>query len=144
MKKCAGFTLLEVLVSLFILAVGIIGVATMQISAIRGNSRGWQISEATQVAEGLMEVLLTRDYNNACLRDANGDGLAGLDNGWSSRDFPSASGPCSTVPSAVPSGYRLFWNIAENEPTARNKTIRVFVEGPNIRTFSLQMIKADI
>lgn len=142
----AGYSLLEVLIALAILAVGILGVATMQVSAIQGNSKGRQVSEATRVAEGLMEVLLARPYADACLQDVSGDGASGLGNDWANRDLPNPDPgqPCNAVPSVVPKGYRLFWNIAENVPEARSKTIRVFVEGPQVRTFSLDMIKADI
>ena len=145
-KSNSAFTLLEVLIALVILAVGILGIASMQISAIRGNSHGRQISEATSTASALMEDLLAREYNNACLSDRNTDGDAGLGNGWAARDLPDpdAAGPCPNVPVPVPQGYNLFWNIAEDWPDARTKTIRIFVEGPQIQTFSIDMIKADI
>ena len=145
-SNTAGFTLLEVLIALVILAVGILGVATMQISSIQGNSKGRQISEATSLASALMEDLLAREYNNACLIDRNADEDAGLDNGWAARDLPDpdAAGPCPDVPVPVPQRYNLFWNIAEDWPDDGTKTIRIFVEGPQIQTFSIDMIKADI
>jgi prepilin-type N-terminal cleavage/methylation domain-containing protein len=145
-SNAAGFTLLEVLIALVVLAVGILGVATMQISSIQGNSKGRQISEATSLASALMEDLLAREYNNACLIDRNADEDAGLDNGWAARDLPDpdAAGPCPDVPVPVPQRYNLFWNIAEDWPDDGTKTIRIFVEGPQIQTFSIDMIKADI
>ena len=149
MKYQSGFTLLEVLIALVILAVGIFGVASMQISSIQGNSKGRQISEATNVASALMENLISRNYDDACLLDRNGDGTDGTDGtneDWSSRDFPDpdSTALCSTVPVSVPDGYNLFWNVAEDEPMTRTKTIRIFVEGPQIKTFALDMIKTDV
>ena len=149
-SNAAGFTLLEVLIALVILAVGILGVATMQISSIQGNSKGRQISEATSLASALMENLLAREYNDACLLDVNdvsgSEGVSGLNNGWAARDLPDpdAAGPCPDVPVPVPQRYNLFWNIAEDWPDDGTKTIRIFVEGPQIQTFSIDMIKADI
>jgi len=145
-NNISGFTLLEVLIALVVLAVGILGVASMQISAIRGNSHGRQITEATSVASALMENLLAREYIDACLVDLNADEDAGLNNGWATRDLPNPdpTGPCPDVPVPVPQEYNLFWNIAEDWPATSTKTIRIFVEGPQIQTFSIDMIKADI
>lgn len=147
-SNAAGFTLLEVLIALVILAVGILGLATMQISSIQGNSKGRQISEATSVASALMENLLTREYTDSCLIDVTADGDAGLDDSFADRDLPhpTSADPndCIDTPVPVPQGYNLFWNIAEDWPDDRTKTIRIFVEGPQIQTFSIDMIKADI
>lgn len=147
-SNAAGFTLLEVLIALVILAVGILGVATMQISSIQGNSKGRQISEATSVASALLENLLAREYADTCLIDVTADGDAGLDDPFADRDLPhpTSTDPddCIDVPIPVPQGYNLFWNIAEDWPDDRTKTIRVFVDGPQIQMFSMDMIKADI
>ncbi len=147
-KEISGFTLLEVMIALVILTIGILGIASMQISAIRGNSHGRQISEATSVASALMENLLAREYADACLVDTTADGDSGLDDSFDDRDLPHPTSTdtddCIAVPVNVPQGYNLFWNVAEDWPSNRTKTIRIFVEGPQIQTFSIDMIKADI
>ena len=140
----SGFTLLEVMIALFLLAFGMLGVATMQVSAIQGNSRGRQISEATDVASALMETLLSRAYDDDCLRDINGD--ATLDSAWAGRDLPNpdSAGICPNVPVNLPPAYNLFWNVIEDSPQVGTKTIRIFVEAPQTATFSIDMIRTDM
>ena len=52
-----GFTLLEVLIAISIFAVGLLGVATMQISAIRGNRLGNEVTQATFLGQAKLEEL---------------------------------------------------------------------------------------
>lgn len=143
----AGFTVLEVLIALVIFAVGILGVATMQVSSIQGNSKGRQISEATDVVSSQIEMLLSLDYadivdtnGNGTGQDLDGDGVDddGGNFGLDDNTLATADG------SDVVDGYTLFWNVAVNHPTDRTKTIRVFVEGPQITPFSLDMVRVDI
>ena len=54
-----GFTLIEVLIAITILTIGLIAVATMQVSAIHGNKMGNEISRATFLAQDKLEELKT-------------------------------------------------------------------------------------
>ena len=54
-----GFTLLEVLIGLIILSVGLLGLAAMQITFLRGNSFSIKMTEATSIARNKIE-----DFNN--------------------------------------------------------------------------------
>ena len=65
----AGFTLIEVLVALSLLAFGILAVATMQISSIQGNASSMGYTEAATRATDRMEILLNLDYGDANLAD---------------------------------------------------------------------------
>lgn len=59
-----GFTLVEVLISITILAIGILAVASMQIMAIRGNEFArYQTLSQTWAADWL-ENLMALDYND--------------------------------------------------------------------------------
>lgn len=53
----AGFTLLEIMFAMVVLAVGLLGVAAMQLTAIQGNSFGNKLSEATDRIESRMEII---------------------------------------------------------------------------------------
>ncbi|MBN2231515.1 MAG: prepilin-type N-terminal cleavage/methylation domain-containing protein [Deltaproteobacteria bacterium] len=72
--KCSrGFTLIELMVSLAILAFGILGFLFLQGRAIEGRVFGREMSRATFVAEGCLEGLLALDYHHGRLStEANG------------------------------------------------------------------------
>jgi len=52
-----GFTLLEVLLAITIFAVGLLALATMQISAIGGNRLGNEVTQATFLGQAKLEEL---------------------------------------------------------------------------------------
>lgn len=60
-----GFTLLEVLIAITIFSIGLLAVATMQVSAIRGNRMGYEVIQATYLAQTQIDTL--RDSNIATL-----------------------------------------------------------------------------
>lgn len=58
-----GFTLLEVIVAISILTFGLLAVASMQLTAIRGNYNASNITEGTTVAQDRLEQFLLQPYN---------------------------------------------------------------------------------
>jgi len=60
--KEAGFTLIEVLIALFVLAFGILGLTKMQISAIQGNGDAKRFSTATAIGQAQIEALMSLGY----------------------------------------------------------------------------------
>lgn len=61
----AGFTLIEVLVAVFVLASGILGLAALQAASLRNNQSAYYRSQATQLAYDMADRL------RANIRDAN-------------------------------------------------------------------------
>jgi prepilin-type N-terminal cleavage/methylation domain-containing protein len=59
----SGFTLLEVIIAISILTFGLLAVASMQLTAIRGNYNASNITEATTVAQDRLELFLSQPYN---------------------------------------------------------------------------------
>lgn len=57
MDDARGFTLLEVMISLAILAMGILGVVGMFTSSIGGNAQGKHLTEATNMAQSKLDYL---------------------------------------------------------------------------------------
>lgn len=55
MQRDNGFTLIEVLIAVVLVAIGLLAVAGLQTTAIRGNSFARQTTLATQLAEEMVE-----------------------------------------------------------------------------------------
>jgi type IV pilus assembly protein PilV len=53
--RSAGFTLLEVLVALFVLAIGLLGLAMLQTTGLRFNTNSYSRTQATYVAYDIAE-----------------------------------------------------------------------------------------
>lgn len=130
-----GFTLVEVLVAITLLVVGILAAASMQISALGGNTIAIRVTEASTLAERTIEDMMGWDYDDPLLLDGGGanDAEAGLGD-----TNPADGGP------VVQGDYTLFWNVAEDYPFADCKTIRVIVRRSDRgvgKTVALDFIK---
>ena len=104
-----GFTLLEVLIAISIFAVGVLAVATMQISATRGNRLGNELTQATTLAQQQIEALKGADFSSATLALGN----------YNDPDNPIVE---------TSSGAGLFnrsWVIAANTTFSRLVTVTV-------------------
>lgn len=62
LKRQGGFTLLEIIITLAIFTIGILGVAAMQLRAIHGNSSGQRLTEASAQAQEIMERILEEPF----------------------------------------------------------------------------------
>jgi type IV pilus assembly protein PilV len=56
-KDSRGFTLLELMIALVILAIGLLGLASLQVMAIKGNSYGQEMTVASTLAQNELEQL---------------------------------------------------------------------------------------
>lgn len=59
-----GFTLIEVLIAVAILAIGILGLAKMQIAAIKGNACARKGTEAMVIAQKQIETLMGQLFDS--------------------------------------------------------------------------------
>jgi type IV pilus assembly protein PilV len=66
-----GFTLAELMVALTIFAIGMIGVAGMQMVAIRTNATANTLTAATAVTQGVLDDLLSQPFANFSTSRAN-------------------------------------------------------------------------
>ena len=125
-----GFTIIEVMIAVAILTIGILGVASMQVSAIRGNNLSDNITCALTLAEDKMEELLGLDYDNPELEDvvqANNADLSRIEQGWIDQQEINID-----ETGKVNAGhFRRIWNLADDTPISNNKTITVIVTWNN-------------
>jgi type IV pilus assembly protein PilV len=66
-----GFSLLEVLVAISIFSIGLLAVATMQVTAIQGNRLSHEVTQATRLAEMQIETLKAEDRNSDALAEGS-------------------------------------------------------------------------
>jgi type IV pilus assembly protein PilV len=121
-----GFTVIEVMIAITILAIGLLGVASMQINAIRGNSLSDNITCALALAEDKMEELMALDYSDPALEDTllkNNDDLTGI-----AKELVDKQEPLINETGKSDAGhFRRVWNIADDTPIESNKTVTVIV-----------------
>ena len=119
-----GYTLLEVIFSICIISIGLLGVASMQAGAIRGNHFADGVSIGSTWASDKLEKLMATaedSYDDASLKDTDGDGDAGLDHATSATaDYEETKGK-----------YSIFWNISVDSLLSNTKTISVIVTWKN-------------
>ncbi|HEY5648267.1 MAG TPA: prepilin-type N-terminal cleavage/methylation domain-containing protein [Nitrospiria bacterium] len=59
----SGFTMIEMMIAMVILAFGLMGVTAMMLSSIRGNAFGSKMTTATTLVQDKIEELRSMDYN---------------------------------------------------------------------------------
>jgi prepilin-type N-terminal cleavage/methylation domain-containing protein len=67
-----GFTLIEVMIGMIILAVAVLAIAGMQIASITGNAFSQNLTQASILAQNRMEVLRSLDFETDPIFQANG------------------------------------------------------------------------
>jgi len=85
--KNKGFSLLEVLIGLVILAVGILAIAALQTTSVRGNFFSHNLMQATYVAQDRLESLKNVPFDSNLIQDgSSGNGtttISGIAFNWS-------------------------------------------------------------
>jgi type IV pilus assembly protein PilV len=120
-----GFTLLEVVVAISILTVGLLAVAIMQTTAIRGNDNAYRVTASTTWAQDRLEALIALPYSNA--------------------DLNIGTAKADPVP-PTPAGYTITYDVAAG-PIGNTKLITVNVTRTDrgvTKTRRLRCIKGDL
>lgn len=94
-----GFTLIEVLIAMFLLVVALLGMASVTVMVIKGNSLSKTMTTATTLAKDKMEQLKNTGYD-------------------------SLAGSTDTVESI----YTRTLTVTDNSPTTNMKTVEVKVQ----------------
>src|SRR5690606_13508883 len=71
-RAAAGFTLIEVMIALGMLAAGLLTVAVAQLYAMQGGTSGRHASEAATVAHSWIENLQRRSFDDPELEETGG------------------------------------------------------------------------
>jgi len=129
-----GFTLLEVLVALTIFAVGLLGIAGVQISSLNFNADSNTRSVATAIAQGELEEILAMDQADSVFSSSNADMVIDLD--------PNSAATTLAVPGG--GSYSATWDVTTSDPIAGIARITVRVNGPDGRAVALTGYKRFI
>jgi len=118
-NKEKGFTLLEVFVAVSVLAFGLLAVASMQGTAIRGNHLSGSLTGASTLAGDRVEKLMGMGYSDADLDVGN---------------HSESSDP-----------YTISWTVVQNAAFDNTKTVNVTVgwtERGTQKSVVMQCVKA--
>jgi prepilin-type N-terminal cleavage/methylation domain-containing protein len=107
-NNSAGFSLVEVIVALFLMGLGVLAAAPMFLYAMQGNAAGADIGSAGALAVDRLEQLRAEDY--AAL--PAGGSLAVSTVGFSDTSDPK---------------FTIRWIIVDDSPISRTKAISVRV-----------------
>lgn len=128
-KSEHGFTLLEVLIAISIFAIGILGVASMQISSIRTNSSANKTTESSTYAQDKLEAFASLAYTDASIQDTN----------------PTVGSV--TTYTETSGEYTIQWTVDDNNPVSNVKRIALTVtwdEKGLTRRTQLVYLKMDV
>jgi len=125
-----GFSLVEVLIALTVLALGLLAVAQMQITSIRGNAFSSRTTIATTLAQDVIEDLMTLDYDDSEL------------------DGGDHTGEVSDPDETEGTTFTPTWNVQEDTTTFARPFKRINVtiswtDSNMSRTYSMQFVKAE-
>ena len=105
-KRQSGFTLIEVMIAVVILAAGILALATMQIVSIRSNAFSTEMTYATMLAQSEFEEFRNMAYDDITPTGGTPD---------------SKVIPASETSKGIP--YTVQWTVTNNTPITNMKTI---------------------
>lgn len=122
MKASCGFTFIEVLVAVLVLALGLIGLAALQATGIKNIQTAYNRSQAVHLAQDMADRIRANKDNAAIYADVNQDGQADvaettLPKGVSVPDCLKASG-CTPAGLAKNDVYQ--WQKAIEDGLAPN------------------------
>lgn len=115
-----GFTLIEVLVALTILAVGLLALALLQTTAIKGNAVASKSTIATQLGQDQLETFRHVAWGTVVSSPAGGYDTGTMTPVYTA--FPGSEGSVFNVGGA---NFYLAWLVTNTTPTLRTVTVWV-------------------
>ena len=104
-----GFGLIELAIALVVLAIGVLGLASLMPAGTRSAAKSGEVTRASELASELAERLLATPYFDPDL----------------------AAGSHTSSPSPALGGYYLTWVVEPNQPISSCKRVTVTVRWPN-------------
>ncbi len=117
MERSDGFTLIEVLISLAIFSIGLLAVASMQLSSAAGNRSARQLGETSAIASAVVEQIMNTPFENVSptIPAVNNDGIDNDRDGFTDEPDEEAE------------FYSVSWAVTDNDVYDGTKTVVVTV-----------------
>jgi len=119
LRTAQGFSIIEVLITIVIFSIGFLAMNSLQIASVNSNSSSQRLSTLSSWTADRIEQLLGMDYDTELVESGVADGAAGLDD--------VGAGVADGFDTSPDGAIELSWNIADDEPMAGTKTIRIIV-----------------
>jgi type IV pilus assembly protein PilV len=116
LRRQEGFSLIEVLVALAILAVGLLGLALFQVTAIKGNAIASKWTVATELAQDRIETFRHVGWDNSLASSNSGGFITGPPPQPNYANLPGAAGDNTIVRGTQ---YYRVWYVNPT-PSASN------------------------
>jgi len=109
-KKQKGFSLIEVLIGLIFLAIGLLAIAALQTTSVRGNFFSNNLMQATYVAQDRLEFLKNLPLDSPALQAGNYNAIPAILSGvvFNQSYTVVVSGDLKTI------HYTVTWNDGIN------------------------------
>jgi len=111
LRNHKGFTLVEIMIAIFILVIALLGLVSVTVMVIKGNSFSKTMTTATTLAKDKMEQLKNLSYDNTSLTG---------DTSSAGRQHDDAGNPLETI-------YTRQWWVRKDYPATDMKTITLSV-----------------
>ena len=134
----AGFSLVELLVAVVILAVGLLGLAELQVTAMRANSQSESMVAASALAQELLEEIAAMDPANPTL-DAIINNAT-----WAGSPFTLAGGGTYDVTYSVALNHEGVTNLCLVTVTVRSQNEVMSILGKRRETVVMTTLKRSI
>ena len=121
LRDTNGFTLIEILIATVIITIASLGIATLTVGIIRGNSFSKRLTTATILAQDRLEQVKRIGYTNAGT-------IAGTENYGDIANY---------------TGYKRVTSVTNNTPISNTRTVDVIVHWDADRKVNLSTILAE-
>ncbi len=121
LHKNSGFTLIEVMIAIAIIAIGIFGVMSLVITVMKGNTLSKRVTTATTIAQEKLEDFKIMDYDNA-VDDSGTDTAYNIDYYWKADvqdDTPATDTKTITVD--------VYWSSGGTNTTHNNVEMKTII-----------------
>jgi type IV pilus assembly protein PilV len=120
LRRNGGFSLIEVLVALSILAVGLLALALLQVTAVKGNAVASKWTVATHLAQDRLER-----FRHVAWGGIASSSPAGYNTGTMTPQYANLPGAAGDNAAVRGTTYYRVWNVAPNATNTLN-TITVW------------------